>query len=352
LTYDYLLIGQGLAGSVLAYRLMQAGAQVMVLDAENPASASRVAAGIINPITGRNFVKTWLADEAIASAIDFYKQLGEALGVRLFAPPPISWILEDAKMWNDWQAVSAASNTRDYVAEISADKKYADYLHDAQGAAILQPSGRVDLPLFIRSFRDYLLKNNAYRAEKIDYNLLEIVDNQQIVYKDIRAKSVIFCEGAAARLDNPFFSYLPFAPTKGEILTVSIPDYPFAEQLIKHKSLLIAALGQDKYWVGASYLRDFADELPTPTERENLATQLRSLWRGDFEIVAQQAALRPTVRDRKPFLGSHPKYANMLIFNGLGAKGTYLAPYFSQKMADYILRGEPLPKEVDIQRVR
>lgn len=350
--YDYLLVGQGLAGSVLAYRLMQAGAQVMVLDAENPSAASRVAAGIINPITGRNFVKTWLADESIAAAIRFYTQLGDTLGQQLFLPQPISWVLEDAKMWNDWQAVSAATNTRDYVAEISADKKYADFLHDAQGAAILQPSGRVDLPLFIRSFRDYLLKNNAYRTDNFDYNLLENIDNQQIIYKDIRAKSVIFCEGAAARLANPFFNYLPFAPTKGEILTVSIPDYPFAEQLIKHKSLLLAPLGQDKYWVGASYLRDFADELPTPTERENLAAQLRSLWRGDFEIIAQQAALRPTVRDRKPFLGSHPKHANILIFNGLGAKGTYLAPYFSQKMVDYILQGEPLPKEVDIRRVR
>lgn len=349
MSVDYIIVGQGLAGSLLGYFLQRGGAKVFFLDAEQPDSASRLAAGIINPITGRNLVKTWLADEAIPAAIAFYQQLETQLGLPLWRPQALTWILEDAKMWNDFQATSANPQTAQYVARIDGPNDYSSRLYDAQGAAILQHSGRVDLPAIVRAFRQYFAPH--YRREIFDYTALQIIDNQKVIYKDLAAKAVIFCQGAADQT-NPFFGYLPFAPAKGEILELEISQYPFENQLIKHKGLLLAPLGGGRYWLGASYIRDFQDAAPTAAERDALDQQWQKIWRGDYQIRDHRAALRPTVRDRKPFLGAHPKYNNLFIFNGLGAKGTYLGPHFAQIMSRHLLAGEPIPKEVNILRVK
>ena len=359
-TFDYIIVGQGLAGSVLAYTLAERGARLLLLDAERENSASQVAAGIINPITGRNLVKTWLADEAIPSAISFYQKISQALGVDLWKNQPINWIIEDAKGWNDFQALSAKENTAKYVAEVSDNPLYSQYLHNAQGAAVFNHSGRVDLPVLVAAFRAYFSQNQTYKQDILyqqdvfDYDKLTLEENQQtdynISYKNHRAKAIIFCQGAVDGRENPYFSYLPFVPAKGEALTVHIKDNPLNNQLLKHKSLMLAPLGGDKYWLGASYLRDFLHDLPTTEEKTELLAQFSTFWRGEYNVIEHQAAIRPTVRDRKPLLGRHPKHENIYIFNGMGAKGTYLAPYFAPIMADFLLQGKDLPKDVDIRR--
>ncbi len=361
-TFDYIIVGQGLAGSILAYTLAERGARLLLLDAEREKSASRVAAGVINPITGRNLVKTWLADEAIPPAIAFYQKLSQALGVNLWKNQPINWIIEEAKTWNDFQALSAKENTAKYIAEVSDNPIYHQHLHDAQGAAIFNYSGRVDLRALVAAFRAYFSENQAYPQdilyqqdifdyEKLSLNSSDHID-YNISYKNYRAKAIIFCQGAVDGHENPYFSYLPFLPAKGETLTVQIKDNPLNNQLLKHKSLMLAPLGEDKYWLGASYLRDFAHDLPTQEEKAELLAQFATFWRGEYDIIEHQAAIRPTVRDRKPFLGRHPKHENIYIFNGMGAKGTYLAPYFAPIMADFILQAKPLPKDVDIRRCK
>ncbi|HBA65740.1 MAG TPA: FAD-dependent oxidoreductase, partial [Methylococcaceae bacterium] len=54
---DFLIVGQGLAGSLLAFELIQRNAQVMVVD-DGRENASEVAAGLINPVTGIRLVKS------------------------------------------------------------------------------------------------------------------------------------------------------------------------------------------------------------------------------------------------------------------------------------------------------
>lgn len=58
----FLIVGQGIAGSVLAWTLLQRGAKVQLADPKLRSSSSRVAAGIINPVTGKRFVKSWNFD--------------------------------------------------------------------------------------------------------------------------------------------------------------------------------------------------------------------------------------------------------------------------------------------------
>ena len=47
---DFLIIGQGLAGSALAIELLGRGKRVLVVDRMDQRSSSRVAAGLITPL--------------------------------------------------------------------------------------------------------------------------------------------------------------------------------------------------------------------------------------------------------------------------------------------------------------
>jgi len=80
---DYIILGQGICGSFLSYYLQKAGKQVLVIDKPSPHTASKAASGIINPVTGRRIVKTWLIDELLPFTWGAYQQLGTELGTSL-----------------------------------------------------------------------------------------------------------------------------------------------------------------------------------------------------------------------------------------------------------------------------
>ena len=72
--FDFIVVGQGLAGSAVALQLLKRNRKILVIDRLNPNSSSRVAAGLFNPVTGRNLVKTWMADELFSSLHAFYRE--------------------------------------------------------------------------------------------------------------------------------------------------------------------------------------------------------------------------------------------------------------------------------------
>ena len=55
---DFMIAGQGLAGSLLAYSLLKYNATVKIVDPQLLVTSSIVAAGIMHPITGRRLVKS------------------------------------------------------------------------------------------------------------------------------------------------------------------------------------------------------------------------------------------------------------------------------------------------------
>ena len=67
-------------------------------------------------------------------------------------------------------------------------------------------------------------------------------------------------------------------------------------------------------------------------------------------IVNQTIGIRPAMRDRRPVVGSHPDYKRIYIINGLGTKGSSLAPYCVTQLVKYMLNGENVDKEIHIKR--
>ena len=345
-TTDYIIVGQGLAGTLLAYFLQREGKSVYVIDQEHWGSASAVAAGLINPITGRRFVKSWMIEKLIPAAEATYLELEQLLKIRLYHPRNIIRALFNSREENDWLARSGEAGYHRFMAEEARWDDFTQHTEAAYSYGELLQSAQVDVPLLIKAYRKHLNEKGIIRSERFDYSQIHF-DNVLVEYKGIKAEKIIFCEGHQSRY-NPYFAYLPFNPAKGEILIVKIPEAGFTK-LFKHR-VFIAPLGNDLYWVGATNDWDFDNDSPTTEARSFLKERLQDILTIPFEIVTHQAAIRPTVKDRRPMLGFHPHFPALVIFNGLGTKGASLGPYWAGHMTEVLTKNGSLDKRVDIKR--
>lgn len=343
---DFLVVGQGLAGTLLAHFLEKQGQGFLVIDQFDPSAASQVAAGIMNPVTGRRYVKSWKIDQLLPFAKQTYRELEQTYQCAILYERNILRALFNRREVHDWQARRFEPGYEPYLLPEADLGAYAHTTQLAFDYGEVALSAQVDLPVLLAAFREALLKTNRLLEETFDYQAL-VVDGQGVEYKGQRAKRLIFCEGFQAR-QNPFFNYLPFGGAKGEVLLVRIPDAAY-EKLLKHR-IFIVPLSNGLYWIGSVYENQFNNDLPTPSGRAFLIERLEEILTVPFEIVEHRAAIRPTVKDRRPFLGLHPTLPSLGIFNGLGTKGASLGPFFAAQMADFLCKGTPLDEKVDIQR--
>jgi glycine/D-amino acid oxidase-like deaminating enzyme len=207
-------------------------------------------------------------------------------------------------------------------------------------------SGKVNLGEILVAFRQKLEANNQLLSEQFNFEDLSIYDDG-VNYKTIEAKNIIFCEGIKGT-ENPYFKHLPFNGAKGQVLIVRIPNFK-PSKIFKHR-LFFVPLKEDLFWVGATNENQYTDDLPTEKGRVNLEKKLQKIVKVPYEIISHQAAIRPNIKDRRPLIGRHPLFHRLFIFNGLGTKGSSLAPYFAHHFVMHLLHEEPLMKVVDIER--
>ena len=69
-----------------------------------------------------------------------------------------------------------------------------------------------------------------------------------------------------------------------------------------------------------------------------------------FEVLSHQAAIRPTVGDRRPLVGAHPLHPHLWVLNGLGTRGVLNAPYCAQMLYQAVFEGKEIPPEMDVAR--
>lgn len=344
--YDYIIVGQGIAGTLLAHFLLKHEQRILVIDNGYLTSSSKVAAGIVNPITGRRYVKSWMFDTLLDFAQETYQSLDESLKIKSFEQRNIVRVLFNNKEANDYYARSGEVGYSEYMLENAEMTEYEAILNPVFSIGEVTHSGKVNLGTIMSAFRQKLETSHQILTEQFDYEQLRL-KSDSVQYKNIEAKRIIFCEGIKGT-ENPFFNYLPFNGAKGQVLIVRIPNFK-PQKIFKHR-LFIVPLEDDLFWIGATNENQYSDNLPTERGRLNLEKKLQKIIKVPYEIIEHQAAIRPNVKDRRPFIGQHPKFNNMFIFNGLGTKGSSLAPYFAHHFVEYLLDKKALMKEVNIQR--
>jgi glycine oxidase len=341
---DYIIVGQGLAGSCLALQLIRQGKRVVVIDRQYENSATRVAAGLFNPVTGRNMTLTWMADTLFPYLHEFYQQAEQITSASFFYPMPLYRPFFSVEEQNEWMGKSTNPTIAPYIKTVQASPIDEDRVQNKFGGLLIAQSGYVNTVAFAKAVRQYIQQTNTLLEQDFHEDEL-IVEDDSVQYLQYKARKIIFCQGERAR-SGRYFSWLPIRALKGETLTISTST---AATKIYNRGVYVVP---DIWKVGATY--QFHDTSPSVTEegRKELLTKLDELVCFPYQVVAQSWGMRPTTPDRRPILGPHPDHPAIVIFNGLGTKGVTLAPYFSMVLTAWIENGNPMHKEVDIHRYK
>jgi glycine oxidase len=345
----YIIVGQGIAGTVMALTLLEQGCSVRIIDNPSLSGASRVAAGLYNPIVFKRLVKSWKADELIPFMDEFYPGQETLLSTRFYYKKEIIKVFSDAPEKELWIKKGSDDVGRYMEKNIQVDF-LTDVLCANQGTAKVFSAGNLDARTFVNASREYFKSKGILLEEAFDYEKLEI-GSDHAKYKGTRADKIIFCEGYRA-VENPWFSWLPFKLTKGEVLTIRLEGKQIPFDTVINKGVFVLPLGDDLYRVGATYNWKDLSEDPTAEGREELIEKIKELLCIPFEVLAHEAGVRPTVSDRRPLIGLHPTHSCLAVFNGMGTKAVMLAPYFAGAFADHLLREVILDPEADIRRFR
>lgn len=341
---DFLIVGQGLAGSVLAFQLMEQNQKVLVLDQEPNTSSSKVAAGLCNPIVFKRLNKSWLLDEIMDVAKNFYRHQEQLLGASLFKEMPIYKLFTSEEEQGFWKQKSNEPHLFDWV-NPTIQHPFGEYVKHPYGAAHVLQSGFLHTQQWLNLFKSYLIERNSYTCTTVNYADLTLLEDG-VQWGEYRAKKVIFCEGYRGQ-NNPYFDWLPFKLTKGETLTVKFKNLTLDAAI--NKGAFVLPYGQH-YKVGATYDWDNLDETPTEEGKQELLDKISRFISDDVEVLDHMAGIRPTVKDRRPLIGVHPEHTQLAMFNGMGTKGVMYAPHLANKLVALLLKNEPLPDEMDINR--
>ena len=354
---DTLIIGQGICGTFLSLQLEKAGASHLVIDEFRPSTASRIAAGLINPVTGRRLVTTWMIDELLESAREAYGQLHETLGSNFLAETGVTDFFPTAQMRlafldrlaEDAPPTHPANQHAGYLHLPGDEGRWTPCFHYELGYGTINPCYLVDMQGLLTAARKRMIGQGILLEQRFEKEQLQIAADQ-VRYGDITARRVIFCDGIES-FTSPWFSRLPFAPNKGEVLIVDIPELnPGLAKSIFKKGISLAPWQDGLYWVGSSYEWSFTTEAPTAAFRERTELTLKNWVKPPYKIIDHFASVRPATLERRPFVGFHPLYPCVGILNGMGTKGCSLAPYFARQLAANITTGSPIRPDADVQR--
>ncbi len=321
-------MGFGIAGATLALQLRRRGFTVVIFDEPHEHQASRVAAGLFNPVTGKLMTRTWNADVLFPYLFDFYKEAERVTGEKFFHSMPIVIPFLSIAEQNDWSSSSE---------EVYTTSRYGDFINDKLGGVVLKSSGYIDTIKFLGSTKKLFTVET-----KFDHDQLKISDD--VTYQEYQAKAIIFCEGNKIK-DNPLFSWVPVRELKGETINIELPKRP---PVIFNRGVYIVPVG-DSWRVGATYSHDITPGV-SEAGRKELVEKLDSLLTIRYTTTTQSWGIRPTTPDRRPIVGPHPDHKNVLIFNGMGTKGVSLAPWSSGILCDYLERGLQIKNDINISR--
>lgn len=342
---DYLIVGQGICGSFVSKYLLDAGCSIRVIDDINPNSASQIASGIINPITGRRLVRTWEIEKFLPFAREAYTEMAQILDEPLIREMSV---LEFPTTLQMKDAFENRTVTEEYVKYPSQNNNWKTYFNSIFEPGEIAPSLLISLSRFLSGWRKELEKRNIIDTAFVSFENIRI-ESTGIYYRDIKAEKIIFCDGVNSA-NNSHFMQLPFAPNKGEVIWARIPELP--DQYIYKAGITLVPWEKDIWWIGSTYEWDFTDALPTNKFRDRISAYLQQWLRLPFEILDHRASIRPANIERRPFVGLHPTQNRIGILNGMGTKGCSLAPWFAKELADHLTKGTPIHPLADILRFK
>lgn len=340
---DYIVVGLGIAGICFCEQLREHGKSFVVFDAAEQ-TATAIAGGVVNPVALKRFTPAWNVAQFLPRSLPFFKKISERLETPFLQIMGIDRILHSVQEQNDW-LVASDSLRLSFFLSSEIVKNTNTSVEAPFGFGSVAEVFKIDTPVLIRAYREDLLRSGNLISENFDYDAINS-EEQNIQYKKHSARKIIFAEGAGA-INNPYFSVDCLIPKKGEYIVVKVPQLGLKS--ILKGPIFVIPLGDDLYKVGASFDHHATTCEITEEGKAQLVAKLKKIINCSFEVVDQMAGMRPTVKDRRPLLGTISQ-KNMIFFNGLGTRGLGMAPLLSSQLYDFAEHQTPLPDEINIQR--
>ena len=343
---DFIIVGQGIAGSILSLSLIKAGYSVTVINQATLSSSSKVAGGIWNPIVFKRLTKSWMADDLVPELISFYTYWEQQFNTSLICKREIIKPFTEEQENNLWIKKSLEKDNvfldKETYENYQLDEKYLVKSY----SKVLQ-AGNLDVPKFLECTEQYIKQSHTFIEEEFDHHQLD-VSAAKVSYKSISAKHIIFCEGYLIS-KNPYFNWIPMKPAKGETLTIESKHINLNTDIF-NKGFFIMPIGNHLFKVGATYEWNDLNDLPTEKAKQELVTKINAVISSPYKIISHEAGIRPSVIDRRPVIGPHPVYKHIYVFNGLGTKAVMIAPYFAKQFVGYLQNNASIDSEVNSDR--
>ena len=332
---EFLIVGHGLAGAVLAHQLLDRGQKVVVMEADLPHSASRVSVGLVNPLIGPKLNPPEKIQECLAINDSFYNRYAKAWGKSFYKAITLHRIFISKKQQANWRMKEKDSIAGLYTGKFLSSVDWAKKgLHAPHGSGITKNAYQLDVSSFLQASREKLQSVDAWESSSFTDG------------SGIKKMGVIFCEGFRV-IENPLFKHLPFAPARGEVLRIQSK----LKDSLSNGAWHLPCNGEEAL-VGSTW--DHQELMCGPTEigKSEIFQSCNYYDLSRQPLLEHLSGVRSGTKDRNPIMGLHPKLPNRYLFNGFGSRGTSTIPYYSCKMADFLINQKTIPKAVNLARFK
>lgn len=339
------IIGHGIGGALLSWQCFKRNIPFSVVDEQRMSTSSKVSSGLINPVTGRYFAKSWRVDELMPIAEESYREIEDMVGLEFLKKTSICRQLYTIAQENEWNSRVGQDRFSDYIS-IWDEPSPLPIKEPGLSAGKISPVIQVNSQAILEALWTKWKNLGNAITERFNFEKLS-QEKTGWKYGEEIYSEIVFADGFQVQ-KNPFFNWLPIEPTKGEVLKVTI-DAPPAKAILKHHCFVIPWEG-NQYWVGSNYEKFPESEEPDMSKQKELEDKLRRSIQAEYQIISRKSGIRPACRDRRAVIGEHPDLNGMYVLNGLGTKGTLLAPFLAKSLIEHILEGAALDAEIDVRR--
>ncbi|MFN5371048.1 MAG: NAD(P)/FAD-dependent oxidoreductase [Bacteroidia bacterium] len=339
-----LVVGQGIAGSVLALAFTEYEIPFLAVEQHGISRSSSVAAGLFNPVVFKRLTEGWRAFEAVERAKAFYQnaeQITQASFLNVDGILRVHGSDDERRMWSAKRENHTWSKI---LGESSRDNGIMSGLHAPFGTAHIHEAGFIHPQKFLDTVKSFLSLKQQLYSRTFEHNDLRF-SQEAIAWNGMQFYAVVFCEGVAIQ-HNPYFAAEILKPAKGEVLIIEAPDLP---QRVFNGKVYGVPIGNARFRIGATYEWDAPNAEPTQTKYDELYDQLCNLIKVPFRVIGHEAGIRPSSPNRRPFFINSAREKRVFAFNGLGTKGVLLAPMLALEIASYFRDGSMPNPEFTLQ---
>jgi glycine oxidase len=345
---NIVIIGAGVAGLSIGWRLLQAGCSVIILERAQPAmGASWAAAGMLAvtaELEDAAEPERALAMRAHALWPAFAAELEEVSGraVHLAASGSLLLAADAAEL--ETMRPRAVGQLR--MVDAGQAHALAPLLAPTVGGLWSPHEAHVDNRALGEALTIAFLKAGGVLYPNEPGVRFEVegskVTGVQSPYRRYRADKVLIAAGAwIGQLED-----LPIEPVKGEMIALEPPDPALLPTPVVWGEGVYCVPRHGRLLVGATVQEDGFDTSPTAAAREHLWSRAAKLMPAvcGWKLAEHWAGLRPKSPDGLPLLGP-TRDAGLFVAGGQYRNGILFTPAIAAEMADLILgKGQVIPE--------